>query len=126
MVKYPLSAFCDHPDLHFELRTAARLSRVAEDFISRCDRAGLVKTRVMLHRKKGLCFADVRKLKLVRHLHEDMGLDLEAVDIVLRYRNQLQVMQRRLDEMEQRLRRKGEAHQIEILALRRQSAEGVG
>ena len=47
------------------------------------------------------------KPKLVRHLHDDMGLDLEAVDLVLRYRNQIQEMQRRLDEMEQRLPQKG-------------------
>jgi MerR family transcriptional regulator/heat shock protein HspR len=123
MVKYPLSLYCDHPEPHFELRTAARLSRVAEDFIHRCDREGLIKTRVMLHGKKGLCFADVRKLKLVRHLHGDIGLDLEAVDIVLRYRNRIQEMQRRLDEMEQRLRQKEQEHHIEILALRRRLAQ---
>ena len=68
MVKYPLSIYCDHPEPHFELRTAARLSRVSEEFIYRCDREGLVKARVMLHGKQGLCFADVSKLKLVRHL----------------------------------------------------------
>jgi hypothetical protein len=32
-------------------------------------------------------------------------------------------MQRRLDEMERRLRRKEQAHHMEILALRRQSME---
>jgi hypothetical protein len=31
----------------------------------------LVTSRVMLHGKKGLCFADVCKLKRIRHLHED-------------------------------------------------------
>ena len=123
MVKYPLSLYCDHPEPHFELRTAARLARVAEEFILRCDREGLVRARVMLHGKQGLCFADVRRLKLVRHLHEDMGLDWEAVDMVLRYRNQIRKMQRRLEEMEQRLRQKEQAHHMEILALRRQSAQ---
>ncbi|MEJ2247487.1 MAG: hypothetical protein P8Y80_15645 [Acidobacteriota bacterium] len=63
------------------------------------------------------------KPKLVRHLHDDMGLDLEAVDLVLRYRNQIQEMQRRLDEMEQRLRQKEQEHHIEILALRRRLAQ---
>ena len=126
MVKYPLSLYCDCPEPHFELGTAASLARVSEEFIFRCEREGLFTARIMLHGKKGLCFADVRKLKLVRHLHNDMGLDLGTVDLVLRYRNRIQEMQRRLDEMEQRLRRKEQNHHIEILALRQQSAEDVG
>jgi hypothetical protein len=77
----------------------------------------------MLHGKQGLCFTDVSKLKLVRHLHEDMGLDLEAVDVVLRYRSRIRMMQRRLDEAEQRLRQKEREHHIEILALRRRLAQ---
>jgi hypothetical protein len=70
----------------------------------RCEREELAGSRVMLHGKKGLCFADVRKLKLVRHLHEDMGLDLEAVDLVLRYRNQIRTMQRRLADIQPQMR----------------------
>ena len=123
MKQYPLAIYCDHAEPQFELGTAAKLARVSEDFIYRCDREGLVTSRIMLHGKKGLCFSDVCKLKLVRHLHEDMGLDLEAVDLVLRYRNQIRTMQRWLAVMEQRLRQKDQEHHIEILALRRQSAQ---
>ena len=123
MDPYPLAIYCDHPDLHFEFRTAASLARVSEDFIYRCDRAGLVTSRVMFHGKKGLCFADVCRLKLVRHLYEDMGLDLEAVDLVLRYRRQISAMQRRLDEMEQLLHRREQAYMTEILALQRRLAQ---
>jgi hypothetical protein len=123
MKQYPLAIYCNHDEPQFELGTAAELARVSEDFIYRCDREGLVTSRVMLHGKKGLCFSDVCKLKLVRHLHEDMGLDLEAVDLVVRYRNQIRTMQRRFDELEQRLRQKDQEHHIEILALRRQSAQ---
>jgi DNA-binding transcriptional MerR regulator len=123
MKQYPLAIYCNHDEPQFELGTAAELARVSEDFIYRCDREGLVTSRVMLHGKKGLCFSDVCKLKLVRHLHEDMGFDLEAVDLVVRYRNQIRTMQRRFDELEQRLRQKDQEHHIEILALRRQSAQ---
>jgi hypothetical protein len=123
MKQYPLAIYCNHDEPQFELGTAAELARVSEDFIYRCDREGLVTSRVMLHGKKGLCFSDVCKLKLLRHLHEDMGLDLEAVDLVVRYRNQIRTMQRRFDELEQRLRQKDQEHHIEILALRRQSAQ---
>jgi hypothetical protein len=77
----------------------------------------------MLHGKKGLCFADVCKLKRIRHLHEDMGLDLETVDFVLRYRNRIKKMQRRLSEMEQRMRRKEQEYLTDILALHRRLAQ---
>jgi hypothetical protein len=70
-----------------------------------------------------LCFADVYKLKRIRHLHEDMGLDLEAVDFVLRYRNRIKTIQRRLGEMEQRMRQKEQEHLNEILVLRRRLAQ---
>ena len=123
MNKYPLVIYCDHPEVHFEHRTAARLARVAEEFIHQCEREELIISRIMLHGKKGLCCADVCKLKRIHHLHEDMGLDLEAVDFVLRYRNQIQTMQRRLDEMEQRMRQKEQEHLNEILALRRRLAQ---
>lgn len=123
MNKYPPVIYSDHPEVHFEHRTAARLARVAEKFIHQCEREELVTSRIMLHGKKGLCIADVCKLKRIRHLHEDMGLDLEAVDFVLRYRNQIQTMQRRLDEMEKRMRQKEREHLNEIMALRRRLAQ---
>jgi len=122
MNKYPIAIYCDHPLFHFEHSTAARLARVSEEFIRQCEREELVTSRIMLHGKKGLCFADVCKLKRIRHLHEDMGLDLEAVSFVLRYRNRIKTMQRLLDEMEQHMRQKEQEHLTEILALRRQLA----
>jgi len=119
MKHYPLAICTDHPEVHFEHSIAARLARVSEKLIHQCEREELITSRTMLHDKKGLCFADVCKLKRIRHLHADMGLDLEAVDFVLRYRTRIQTMQRRLEEMKQRLRRQEQAHRIEIMALRR-------
>ena len=119
MNHYPLAIYCDHPEVHFEIRTAARLARVSEAFIRRCEREELVTTSIMLHGREGLCAADVRKLKLVRHLHEDMGLDLEAVDLVLRFRDQIMILQRRLEEMEQFMRQNEQDHLSRIAILHR-------
>jgi len=119
MNKYPIAIYSNHPEVHFEHRTAARLARVSEEFIHHCEREELVTSRIMLHGRKGLCFADVCKLKRIRHLHEDMGLDLEAVDFVLRYWNRIRTMQQRLDEMKQHMRQKEQEHLTEVLALRR-------
>jgi len=118
MNKYPIAIYCDHPEVHFDYRTAARLARVSEEFIRRCEREELVTSRIMLYGKKGICFADVYKLKLVRHLHEDMGLDLAAVDLVLRYRNQIRTLQRRLADIKQRMR-----HNFDITAETRRESD---
>jgi hypothetical protein len=119
MNKYPIALYSDNSEILFELRTAQRLARVSEEFVHQCECEELVTFRIMLHGRKGLCFADVCKLKLIRHLHEDMGLDLEAVDFVLRYRKQIKTMQNQLEEMEQRMHQKEQEHLNEILALRR-------
>jgi len=118
MKKYPIALYCDHPQVHLECRVVARLARVSEEFIVQCEHEDLVATRIMLHGRKGLCCADVRKMKLIRHLHQDMGLDLEAVDFVLRYRDQLKKVKRQLDTAERRLRQKEEKHLAEIRLLR--------
>jgi len=123
MNKYPIAICSDHPEVHFERRTVARLARVSEEFIQQCERHELVRCRIMLHGRKGLCLADVYKLKRIRHLHEDMGLDLEAVDFVLRYRKRIKTMQNQLEEMEQRMHQKEQEHLNEILALRRRLAQ---
>ena len=119
MKEYAIAIYSDHPEVHFEHRTAARLARVSEAFIHRCEREGLVTSKIMLHGKRGLCIADVRKLKRIRHLHEDMGLDLEAADFVLRYRNCIVKMGCRMEEMERRIRRKEREHLKEISDLHR-------
>ena len=120
---YPLAIYSDNKEVHFEHGSAARLARVSKAFIHQCERQESIVSRILLHGKKGLRLADVFKLKRIRHLHEDMGLDLEAVDLVLRYRGQIKTMQRRLNDMEQRMRQKEKAYQSEILALHRRLAQ---
>jgi hypothetical protein len=46
----------------------------------------------------------VRKLKLIRHYYEDMGIDLEVVDFILRYREQLKRLRHKLAEKDKLLR----------------------
>lgn len=126
MNKYQLVTYSDPPEIHFEYTTAAFLAGVSTEFIRRCEREELISCRFMIFGKKGLCVADVQKLKLIRHLHEDMGLDLDAVDFLLRYRNRIKAMQRRLDEMKQYMRDKELQYETEIFALRRRLAELSG
>jgi DNA-binding transcriptional MerR regulator len=115
MKKYPIALFCQDPEVHFEYRIVARMARVSEEFILQCEHEDLVTAQTMLHGAKGLNPADVRKLKLIRHLHQDMGLSLDAIDFVLRYRERVKTMERQLNEMAQQLRQKEQDHQAEVL-----------
>ncbi|SEA27092.1 MerR HTH family regulatory protein [Desulfuromusa kysingii] len=123
MKKYPLSVFCTDSEIHFEYRIVAQLTRVTEEFILQCEHEELVTAHPMLHGAKGLNPADVSKIKLIRYLHQDMGLSLEAVDFVLRYRERVKTMEQQLNDMKQQLRQKELDHQAEILTLCRRLAQ---
>ena len=126
MKKYPIALFCNDPEAQYESRIVARMTRVSEEFIRQCEHEELVTAHTLLHGAKGLSAADVSKLKLIRYLHEDMGLALEAIDFVLRYQDRVKTMERQLNEMEQRLHQKEQEHQVEVLKLCRQLAQMMG
>lgn len=123
MKKYPIALFCQDPEVHFEYRIVARMARVSEAFIVKCEHEELVTAQNMLHGAKGLNPADVRKLKLIRHLHQDMGLSFDAIDFVLRYRERVKTMERQLNEMAQQLHQKEQDHQAEVMELCRRLAK---
>ena len=123
MKKYPIALFCQDPEVHFEYRIVAHMARVSEEFILQCEHEDLVTAQTMLHGAKGLNPADVRKLKLIRHLHQDMGLSLDAIDFVLRYRERVKTMERQLNEMAQQLHQKEQDHQAEVMDLCRRLAK---
>jgi DNA-binding transcriptional MerR regulator len=126
MKKYPIAVVCNDPEAHYEYQIVARMTRVSEEFIHQCEHEELVSSHTMLHGAKGLRASDVKKLKLIRYLHEDMDLSLEAIDFVLRYRERVKTMERQLDEMEQRLHQKEQEHQTEVLKLCRRLAQTMG
>lgn len=123
MNKYQIVTYSVPPGVHFEYKIAAFLANVSTQFVHQCEQEDLITCRIMIHGIKGLCFADVQKLKLIRHLHEDMGLALDAVDFLLRYRKRIKTMQCQLDEMKQHMRDKERQYEAEMLALRRRLIE---
>lgn len=126
MKKYPIAIFCIDPEAPYDYRIVARMTRVSEEFIRQCVHEELVTAHPMLHGAKGLSAADVSKLKLIRHLHEDMGLTLDAIDFVLRYRERVKTMERQLSELQQQLHQKEQDHQSEVLELCRHLAQLTG
>ena len=120
MGKYQVVLYSNAPDVHFDYKTAAALANVSRQFLRLCECEELISCRKMIFGKKGLCFAEVQKLKLIRHLHEDMGFSLDAVDFILRYRKRMMGMKRQLREQKKQMLDKEQQYEAEIFELRRQ------
>jgi MerR family transcriptional regulator/heat shock protein HspR len=66
---------------------------------------------------------DVRQLTLIRRLHEDLGIDMQDLDVVLHLRRQLLDLQEQMQEMERQWIARQEQLLNEMLDLRRRLAE---
>ena len=103
MMEYEITVHSEQTEFHYSIQTAARMARVTESFIYRCEGEELVTIRHMQSGEEGLCRSDIKRLKLVRHLYEDLGFKLENIEFVLRLRQ-------RLDELNEREKQLLEAH----------------
>ncbi len=101
---------------------AAQLAGVSLSFLRRCEREGLLRPRAMPGGGLGYTAADVRRLMRIRRLREDLGLNLPAVEVVLRLRRQVIDLLVELDELEREMLRREQALLEEIQRLRRQLA----
>lgn len=117
MEHYPVTVYLNPPKFHFEYKTAALLASVSVHFIHQCEDEDLISCQMMVHGRRGLCFADVQKLKLIRHLHEDMGVPLDTLDFLLLYRKRIKAMEQELEEMKRYIRGRERMHKAEILSL---------
>ncbi len=123
MEYYPVTIYFNPPGFHFDYKTAALLASVSVHFIHQCEHADLITCQMMIHGRRGLCFADVQKLKLIRHLHEDMGVPLDVLDFLLLYRNRIKAMAREIEEMKRYIQMTERMHKDEILSLSGRSGE---
>ena len=123
MKKYQIVTYSNPLDMHFAYKTAAFLASVSTQFLHQCEDEDLITCRIMVHGEKGLCFADVQKLKLIRHLHEDMGMALDEIDFLIRYRCRIKAMQRQLEKMKQQIYDQKSTYEAEILSLRLRLAQ---
>lgn len=101
---------------------AARVARVPVAFVELCEREELIETQVVVGGRRGFRRSAIRTLMRVRHLHEDLGLDLDAVDLVLRMQSRITSLRDELAAMEARLADRERAFQAEIQQLRQRLA----
>lgn len=101
---------------------AAQLAGVSLSFLRRCEREGLLRPKAMPGGGLGYTATDVRRLIRIRRLREDLGLNLPAVEVVLRLRRQVIDLLLELDELEREMLQRERALLGEIQRLRRQLA----
>lgn len=99
---------------------AARLARVSLDFLYRCEQEGLFP--YSLGTRRGFSAKEIAQLTRVRRLHEDLGLELPAIGVVLRMRQRILELVAEIEEMERDMARREQALRSEIHQLRTQIA----
>lgn len=102
---------------------AAQLARISLDFLRLCEEAQLARAGLMTGGGPGYSAADIRHLARIRRLHQDLGLDLEAIEITLRLRRRIVDLMIQMDEMEKRMARREQELLNEIQYLRRRLSE---
>ncbi len=113
-----------HEQLHTPA-AASRLARTSLDFLRQCEQAELLTCREMTDGSRGYSAADIHTLARVRRLHDDLGLDLDAIAVVLHLRAQVMSLQMYLDEVEQHTMRREQELLNEVQRLRHRLAEDV-
>ncbi len=82
---------------------AAQLARITLDFLSMLEEERLTRPQTTVQGEQGYSAEDITQITHIRRLHQDLGLDLGAVGIVLNMRRQILDLLVRMEEMEQRL-----------------------
>lgn len=101
---------------------AAQLAGVSLSFLRRCEREGLIRPKAMAGGGLGYSAADIRRLIRIRRLREDLGLNLPAVEVILRLRRRVIDLLMELDELEREMAQREQMLLEEIHRLRRQLA----
>jgi len=105
----------------YSLSEIAEYARVSIEFIEECERENLIRVSTV-RSELGYSHDTVRRLIRIRHLHRDLGLDLSAIDCLLRMRRQVTDLQRRLGDMEEQMSVRERELMDEIQRLRRKLA----
>ncbi len=105
--------------LIFTRTVAAQLARVSLEFLDRLEAEELMQPRELEGGGLGYTPEDIQRLSRIRRLHDTLGLDLAAVEVVLRLREQVVEMLTRMEDMEKRFNRREQDLVKELNELRR-------
>jgi len=101
---------------------AAQLADISLEFLERCENERLVEISIKSSDQPCYSVRDIRRLTIIRHLHEDLELDFPALEIVMNMRRQLLDLQQQLETVERRAIEREERLRREMINLCRRSA----
>lgn len=102
---------------------AAQLAQVSIEFLRLCEEENLIQVQVMAGGGQGYSVAHIRHLARIRRLHEDLELDLPAVEVVISLRRRVLDLMTQMDEVERRAAQREQELIDEIRLLRRRLAQ---
>jgi DNA-binding transcriptional MerR regulator len=110
-------------DVLYPRTTAARLARVSLHLVRYCEKEKILQPQEMEGGERGYTAAEIRRLARIRRLREDLGLDMPAVEVVLRLRRRVVDLLIEMDEMEGQMAQREQDLLKEIQELRRNLAQ---
>jgi MerR family transcriptional regulator/heat shock protein HspR len=105
--------------LIFTRTVAAQLARVDLDFLERLEAEDILQPLELEGGERGYTPEDIGRLCRIRRLHETLGLDLAAVEVVLHLRDRVAFLLTQMDELESRFGRREQELLRELNDLRR-------
>lgn len=81
----------DHPV--YTIRIAAQLVGVHQQTLRTYEREGLLKPARSAGRQRLYSEADIERLRVIRRLIDELGVNLAGADIILRLRQQIDLLQ---------------------------------
>ena len=103
----------------YTLSTVAKMARVNIDFIIECERESIV-CPIVMEGQKRFDYDALQRLVRARHLHQNLGMELTAIDCIFRMRKQILSLQQELYETQKRTAEREQELHAEINRLQRQ------
>ncbi len=89
----------------FAISVAARLAGMHPQTLRTYDRMGLVSPQRTSGRGRRYSPRDVARLRLIQHLSQDQGVNLEGIRRILELQDTIDDLQNQVDDLEERLQR---------------------
>lgn len=93
------------PNAAFVISVAARLVGVHEQTLRYYERAGLVEPARSKGRIRLYSLHDLERVRQIRRLTDDMGVNLAGVEVIMRLTDRIRVLEERIDDLEAEVRR---------------------
>ena len=105
----------DNDEPRYVISVAARMVGVQTHTLRYYERLGLVEPERSSGNTRLYSEEDIERLRYVKALMSDCGVNLAGVEVALRLMQRMRDMQQQLEEMERRISRIGEAEMEDVI-----------